>query len=426
MAQESSNISSQKKTGLFYGYVIVLAAFFIVLISWGAMYSFGVFFKPVLAEFGWTRAMTSGAYALNMVLTGAFCILSGKLVGRLGPRMVLTIGGAIIGVGYLLMSRSTTVLEFYLYYGLLVSIGMGCMVVPLMWTVARWFNKGRGLASGIVISGIGLGIIVMPQLANRLISVYSWRTSFLFLGIISLVLIIGFAQLLKRAPAPNQHAGKASASNVQVKGLTVREAMRTSQFWLIFIMPFFLSFAVQVVMAHIVPHATDIGFSATTAATLLSAIGLVSIFGKISFGSLGDKIGNRKAAIIISILVAVAFVWLRFSNQLWMLYIFAVIFGLGYAGFSATQSPLAAELFGLKSHGTIFGLTSFTGNAGGAVGSFLAGYIFDMTGNYNWAFYICVILAAISLIISIALHPVNKTAPSRIRVGRRSTAQTTS
>lgn len=169
-------------------------------------------------------------------------------------------------------------------------------------------------------------------------------------------------------------------------------------------------------MAHMVPHVTDIGYSATTAATILSAIGLVSIFGKISFGSLGDKIGNRNALIIISMLMSLAFIWIRFAGDLWMLYLFAVIFGLGYAGFSATQSPLAAEFFGLKSHGTIFGLTSFTGNAGGALGSFIAGYIFDTTGSYNWAFYICAFLCLLSLIITISLQPVRKSAPVGVRV----------
>jgi MFS family permease len=416
MIRESSSSSKVKKSRFFYGYIIILAAYFIVLISWGAMYSFGVFFKPVLTEFGWNRATTSGAYALNMVLTGFFCILWGKLVEKLGPRAVLTIGGCLIGGGYLLMSRVGAVWEFYLFYGLLVSIGMGGVVVPLMWTVARWFNKGRGLASGIVISGIGLGIIVMPQLANRLISSYSWRTSFFILGIISLVLIVIFAQLLRRAPSQKQGSRKIANPDTEYPGLTVGEALRTNQFWIITIMPFFLSFSVQVIMAHIVPHATDIGFSAITAAMILSTVGLVSIFGKISFGSLGDKIGNRNALIIISVLMSLAFIWIRFAGELWMFYVFAAIFGFGYAGFSATQSPLAAEYFGLKSHGTIFGLTSFSGNAGGALGSFIAGYIFDATGSYNWAFLICTLLCLVSLIITISLQSIRKPAPTGVRV----------
>ena len=369
------------------------------------MYSYGVFLKPVLNEFGWTRAVTSGAFSLNMVLTGSFAILAGKLVDRFGPRLVLTVGGIFLGSAYLLMSRVTSVWEYYLYYGVLGSIGVGSMVVPCLSTVARWFTKGRSLATGIVISGIGLGVLSIPQLANGLISNYSWRISFLVLGIIALALIIGFAQLLKRAPDQlTQDSLKTTNPNVQNQGLSIGESLRTNQFWIIAGLGLFLFFAVEVVMVHIVAHATDIGFSASTGALLVSTIGLVSIFAKIATGSLADKIGNRNVMIIVSIVMAGSFMWLRFANQLWMLYVFTVIFGLGYAGFATAQSPLAAEFFGLKSHGSLFGLTSFAANGGGALGSFLAGYIFDVSGEYDWAFYICIILAIVSLIISILLR----------------------
>jgi MFS family permease len=413
-SQKSLSSDKEKKARFFYGQIIILASFLIVLISWGAMYSYGVFFKPVLNEFGWTRAVTSGAYSLNMVLTGAFYILSGRLADRFGPRLVLSVGALLIGLGYLLMSTVSSVWQYYLYYGVLVSIGMGCIVVPLMSNVARWFVKGRGLASGIVISGIGVGIVVMPQVANKLISSYSWRTSFTILGVISLALIVSFAQLLRRAldqrNLSTQDAKnlKTSSLNPQVQGLSTREAIGTRQFWIICLFGFLLSYCVQTAMVHIVVHTTDIGFTATTAATILSAIGFVSIFGKISMGSLGDRIGNRNALIIISILMTLAFVWLRFASNLWMLYLFAAVFAVGYAGFSATQSPLAAEFFGLKAHGTLFGWTQFAGNAGGALGAFIAGCIFDTSGSYQLAFLSCALIGAACLILSILLHPARK------------------
>ena len=309
IGQQSLSSSKEKKSRFFYGYIIVLASYFIVFISWGAQYSFGVFFKPVLNEFGWSRAITSGAYSLSMVLTGFFYIFAGRLVDKFGPRIVQTVGALFIALGYLLMSTVSSEWQYYLYYGVIISIGLGCTVVPLLSNVARWFTKGRGLATGIVMSGIGIGVVVMPQVANKLISSYSWRTSFFILGIIALVLIAGFAQFLRRAPEqakvspPNILSEKGSSPNIQLRGLSTGQALRTRQFWITCLLSFVLGYVIQTLMAHVVPHATDIGIPPPSPLAVLSAIGLVSIFGKISMGSLSDRIGNRNTVIIVCILL---------------------------------------------------------------------------------------------------------------------------
>ena len=411
---KSLSLKKKETNKLFYGYIIVLASYFIVFISWGTQYSFGVFFKPVLNEFGWTRAVTSGAFSLNMGLTGLFSMFAGRLVDRFGPRTVQTAGAVFIALGYLLMSTVSTVWQYYLYYGVLVSIGLGFTVVPLLSNVARWFTKGRGLATGIVMSGIGIGVVVMPQVSNKLILAYDWRNSFIILGIVALVLIVAFAQLLRRAPdqpkilTATANTGKSLSSSFQVQGLSTRQALRTSQFWITCLISLILGYAIQTLMTHMVPHATDIGYAATIAAGLLSAIGIVSVFGKISLGSLADRIGNKKVIIIVCIALAIAFFSLRFDGNLWILYLAAVIFSLGYSGSSATHSPLMAEYFGLRSHGTLYGIHQFIGNIGGALGPFLAGFIFDTTGSYQWAFLICVLLSIVGLISSILLKPVVK------------------
>jgi MFS family permease len=419
-SQKSLSSSERNKSGFFYGYIVVLAASLIMLVSWGTQYSFGVFFKPVLNEFGWSRAVTSGAYSLNMIINGVFCFISGRLADRFGPRIVITVGACFIGLGYLLMLTVHSEWQYYLYYGILLSIGMGCMAVPLLSNVARWFTKGRGLASGIVVAGIGIGIIIMPQVANKLISTIDWRTSFLIIGIAALILIIAFAQLLRRPPDQNhlssENAGKTAKPDIQVQGLSSSEAMRTRACWIIFLMSAFLCVSIQTVMVHIVAHATDIGFSATTAATILSAVGLVSVIGKISMGSLGDRIGNRNAMLIVSTLMALAFLWIRFTGELWTLYLFGVIFGFAYAGLSAVQSPLVADYFGLKAHGTILGLAQVGGAIGGALGSFLSGFIFDITGSYEWAFIMCALTGIASLVIALLMKPVYKSDRITIKI----------
>jgi MFS family permease len=408
----SSNPEQQPR--FFYGYTIILVSFFMLMISWGSMYSFGVFFKPVLTEFGWTRAATSGAQSLNLVLMGGFGILAGRLSDKFGTRLVLTACGLFLGLGYLLMSTVGAIWQIYFFYGVLVGIGMGGTFVPLMSAAARWFIRRRGLTSGIVASGIGIGMIIMPLLANQLIANYSWRTSYIILGAIALVLITILAQFLRRAPSqrsprvPEADAASAGRADLQARGLSPGEASHTRQFWIIIVMSFFFVFGQQTVMVHIVAHATDIGISAIAATTILSVIGIVSICGKVAMGTIGDRIGNRNIMIIVFILISLDFLWLTFSSELWMLYLFAAVFGLSYGGFATVQSPLVADCFGLKAHGVLFGMISFATSSGGAVGSLVAGRIFDISGGYQWAFILCIILGTASLILSILLKDTRK------------------
>jgi len=189
------------KPRFFYGYAVVGAAFIVMLVAQGAFLSFGVFFKPVLTDFGWTRAMTSGAFSLCFLLNGLLGIGMGMLNDRRGPRLVVTTCGILLGAGYLLMSQIDTIWQLYLFYGVIVGIGISGAWVPLLSTVSRWFVKRRALMCGIVLSGVGIGVVIIPPLAAWLISIYSWRTSYIIVGIIVLVLVILAAQFLRRDPS---------------------------------------------------------------------------------------------------------------------------------------------------------------------------------------------------------------------------------
>lgn len=155
----------------FYGYIIVMLATIIMVASWGTFYSFGVFFKPVLLEFGWTRAITSGAYSLAFLLSGFFSIFVGRLSDRFGPRIVVLACGLLLCSGYLLMSQASSTWQLYLAYGI-VGVGLSGAYVPSISAVSRWFVKRRGLMTGIVMAGIGIGTMIMPPLANLLITSY--------------------------------------------------------------------------------------------------------------------------------------------------------------------------------------------------------------------------------------------------------------
>jgi MFS family permease len=171
-----------------------------MVLTWGIFSTFGVFFKPVLTEFGWTRAATSGAFSLSWIIQGLLAIVMGRVNDRLGPRIVITVCGSILGLGYLLMSQISTLWQLYLFYAVLVAIGMSGTFVPLTSTVARWFVERRGMMTGIVVAGTGIGGLIAPPVANWLISIYDWCVAYIILGSIALVVVVLVAQLLRRDP----------------------------------------------------------------------------------------------------------------------------------------------------------------------------------------------------------------------------------
>lgn len=402
------------KPKFFYGYIIVLAAFFILVILHGTMYTFGVFFKPLLTEFGWTRAETSVAYSLYMVVHGLLFIVTGRLNDKLGPRIVMTVCGLFFGFGFLLMSQVSAIWQLYLFYGVIIGIGLSGGFVPLTSTVARWFVKRRGLMTGIVVSGIGLGTMIMPPVANWLISSYGWRISYIVVGSIALVLVVLAAQFLRRDPTRMGQLPygvdevKEEGLTLEVGGFSLREAIRTRQFWTLCAVFLGFGFCLQVIMVHIVPHAIDMGISPAIAASILTVIGGLGIVGRVIMGGGGDRIGNKLALIISFFLMAIALSLVVIAKELWMLYLFAAILGFGYGGLVAVYSPLVADLFGLRAHGTIFGVVASSATMGGAIGPLLAGYIFDITGSYHLAFLICVIIGVIAFILTILLRPTSR------------------
>ena len=412
MMRENLYLAENRPPRLFYGYLVVLVAFFTMVVMWGTFYTFGVFFKPLSADFGWTRAMTSGAFSLYMILHGFGSIFAGRLNDRFGPRIVMTTCGFFLGLGYLLMSQISSIWQLYLFYGVIIAIGMSAGFVPMVSTTARWFVRRRGLMTGIVAAGIGAGTMIMPPVANWLISNYEWRISYTIISGITLVLVVIAAQFLRRDPSQmgllplGADEVKEQESNLQAQGFSFREAIHARQFWMLGTMLFCLLFGVNTVMVHIVNYATDMGISAASATSILTIIGGLGVAGRIIMGSATDRIGTKKAFIIGFILMSVALFWLMATKGLWMFYLFAAIFGFGYGGLIALQSIIVAELFGLSSVGEVLGGVLCVGTIGGAIGPLLAGHIFDITHSYQLAFLICVILCVVGTILTSLLRPV--------------------
>jgi len=407
-------LSDTRNPKFFYGYVIVATAFVMLMVMGGTYYSFGVFFSPLLVEFGWTRAMTSGAFSLCIMLEGMLGIVMGRATDRWSPRVVITLCGFLLGPGYLLMSQVSALWHFYLLYGVIIGIGLGGLWVPPVSIVVRWFTKRRNMMTGIAIAGTGVGGLIAPLLANWLISTYAWRLSYVILGSIVLVLIILAAQFLKRDPAQvgqlpyGENVREVHGLQMENSGLSLREAVYTKQLWLVSGMFFCFGFCVFSIMVHIVPHVIELGISATSAANILAVLGGVSIAGKTIMGAATDRIGTRTGIIIGFILVFTTLTWLIVARELWMLYLFAAFFAFGYASMVALMSPIIAELFGLSSVGVLLGIVNFAATIGCATGPILAGWLFDISGNYQLAFLLCAAVSIIGLILTLFLKPTHR------------------
>lgn len=406
--------SRSAKPRFFYGYVVVVIAFFIMVVSWGTYSVFGVFLNPLLTSFNWTSAMTSGAFSLSMILSGALGIVMGGLNDRFGPRLVVTICGIFLGLGYLLMSQISALWQLYLFYGVIIGIGVSGLWVPLLSSVARYFTRRRSLMTGIVVSGVGIGGLVVPLVISRLIAAYDWRLSYVIQGITILVFMILGAQFLRRAPNQmgllpyGENEVKQQGLTSETKAFSFKETIHTAQFWLLIFMFFCYGFCIFSVLVHIVLHVIDLGISDINAANILASIGGISVLGNFALGSVGDRIGNRQIFIIGFMLMSAVLFWLMLAREMWMLYLIAVVFGFALGGMATSESPLVARLFGLSSHGLIFGIVGFGHLIGGAVGPVVTGYIFDLTLSYQMAFLTCAAFGVIGLILTVALRPTKR------------------
>lgn len=403
-----------KRTPYFYGYTIIVAGFFIQAVVWGACNSFGIFFDPLIKEFGWSRATISGAASLGFLVHGSTSILLGNLNDRFGPRIIMSACGLFLGLGFFLMGTLHSVWQLYLFYGLVVSVGLGGIdVIPLS-TISRWFQKKLGMVSGIIKVGTGVGMLVMPFSINWLLKNYGWRHSFLVLAFVIIISVLFLAQFLVRDPIQkdqfidNEIKPISERKNKVEDGLTFKEAIRTRQLWTICLIYFVILFCVYTILMHIVQHAIDLGISPGVAASILSTIGGVSIIGRFLMGGACDKIGEKSALLICLLCLLLALCLLQTVTSLWMFYLFATIYGFAHGGFFSLGSPLVAKFFGTKSHGLLFGIVIFSSTIGGAIGPVMAGYIFDTTTSYKIVFWVLAVLCAMAIVLTSFLKPLIK------------------
>jgi len=394
-----------------YGWVMVSIAASILATHALVIAAFGIFLRPLTMEFDWGRGALSGAFSLGVLITGILGIVTGRLSDKYGPRLLVTLAGLFQGTGLLLMSQISSLWQVYLFWGLFVGITGGCALIPTLSTLPRWFTKRQGTAIAIAVTATGLGAAISPTLTQWLISGYGWRQSFFPIGLISFIIFMPLAQFMRHSP---QRVGlKPYGENGTIEeeqppsptegALSFTQGIRTSQFWIFALIQFCLLFTYMGVTVHIAPHAIDLGISAIAAASIVSTIGGSSVIGRLSIGFISDKVGGRLALSGCLILATLALMLLLFAKDIWVFYVFAIIFGVSSGGIIPLATIIPAELFGLRSLGIILGALMLLASVGGAIGPPLAGYIFDVTGNYGLAFVTCMIVCFLATILGSSL-----------------------
>ncbi|MFC1823263.1 MFS transporter [Thermodesulfobacteriota bacterium] len=414
---EMAHSSRPKEGDFFYGWVVAGGAFLITAITCGAYYSFGVFFLPVMTEFGWTRSMTSGV-GFVVGLTYAVTVpLMGMLADRYGFKRVTIIAIIIMGLGFLLGSQIQKLWHLYVFIGFLPGLGACAAIALPLAMVSKWFIRRQGLALGIASAGIGAGTAIVPLFVAYFISEFEWRMAFGFLGSLILLTCVPLSLIAMRDPNPAdiyEHESKSmtSAGPSDPREIdpefTLPEAVRTAPFWSLFAIFALYILCLGLTMTHLVPYAQDTGLSAMTAATLVSTLGAFSIIGRILSGVVSDKIGARPVLFVCLIIQGGMMLWLMNSSVPWMFYLFAAFFGASY-GANIVQIPkLTASIFGVKSMGAIFGGLSVGDGLGYAIGPLFAGYIFDVTGSYDLSF----LTVTAGMLVAVALTWMFKEKPA--------------
>ena len=409
-----------KKDRIYYGWIVVAVCLFIGVVSFGIRYSYGVFFKSLEQDFGWSRALTSGIFSIYMLLCCIFAILGGWLLDRYGPRVIIILMGFFTGFSLILTSYANSLWHLFITYSVLLAIGTGPTYTVTMATASRWFVKSRGLAVAIIGSGAGLGIIVMTPIAAHLVSSHGWQTAYFIIGLVALFTISPCALLLRKSPpivTALPDSEKLATSNLatsqeqpqnQPEDFSLPQAAKTKNFWLVFFVWLLYSLCLHLVLTHLVPHAIDLGISSMKAAAILTLLGGTSIPGRLLMGRVSDIIGWKQGSIISALFMAGAMALPVGGSNLWTLYLFGIIFGLSYGAIDPPIVALIGDVFGLRHIGVIMGALVVGWSAGAAIGPALAGYIFDVNGNYVFAFLVGVVAMIVAAVLIFSVTPLRR------------------
>ncbi len=402
---------------LFYGWIVVAVAFVTMAIAVNARTSFSLLFPAILAEFQWDRSVTAGAFSIGFVASGFFTPIVGMAMDHWGPRIVIPLGALMVIAGFLGATTVTSPLGIYVTLGVLVISGSIAMsYISHSMFLPHWFARKRGLAIGIAFSGVGIGSITLLPWFQNIILTEGWRQACLVIAA-SVVIIIPLAAYFQRQFPGDlglEADGDGGVSDKKIRkpvdpvvdrawaetDWTLGMAIKTARFWWISLAYFTSMFAWYAVLVHQTIYLIEGGFDSATAATALGLVGLFGIIGQIGIGALSDRIGREWAWTISLSGYAVSYgalIAMAENPSYILLYLMVAMQGILGFGLASIYGAVTAEIFAGRRFATIFALAGLIGNLGAGSGPWVAGYIYDSTGSYQLAFWLCIAMAGLSI-----------------------------
>jgi MFS family permease len=388
---------------------VVAATFVVLFVAFGVTYSFAAFFASFQSEFQASRGDVSLIFSISGFLYFVLGAGTGVVSDRIGPRWVVVLGTVFLAAGLYLASRSGSLWQVYATYGLGVGLGVGFAYVPAIGAVQPWFAKRRGLASGLAVSGIGVGTLVVPLIAVWLIERSGWRDAFALMAACSLVLGVAAALLLDNAPrrrgfAPdNAPLSAAHTSVAAAAGAGIREALGTRSFWLLYGSTLCCSMALFIPFVHLAPYARDHGLSARVGVMLMGLIGVGSIVGRFALAGFADRLGRRRTLSALYAGMMLMLAWWLGSTAVWSLAVFALLFGTFYGGFVALAPALIMDYFGAKNVSGLIGLLYSAAGIGTLFGPTLAGMAYDLQQSYTLPIAVSIVCLAGAVVCAVLL-----------------------
>jgi MFS family permease len=371
-----------------YGWVIVAAGAAMTCVAFGAVFSLAVFLQPMADATGWSRAGISGAMTLVFLAMGLGGFLWGTLSDRFGARPVVLAGSVLLSLGLALASRSGSLLEFQLIYGLLVGFSAGSLFPPFIAVVSNWFDQRRALAVSLTSAGVGMAPMIVSPFANWLLTVQDWRGAQLTIAALCAAVMVP-ASLLVRQP-PGAAAGAGMGAQAPGAGGGVETSLGKALASLPFVVLGATYFACCAMHSgpifHTISYAMVCGIPAAAAVSIYSLEGLAGLGGRVLFGVLGDRYGAKRvliAGLLVQALAAGAFV---FASRLADFYMTSFVFGLAYGGVMPLYAVLARSYFGPNIMGGVVGAASLIASLGMSLGPLAGGWIFDAYGSYTWLY----------------------------------------
>ncbi|OGP72653.1 MAG: hypothetical protein A2V86_17905 [Deltaproteobacteria bacterium RBG_16_49_23] len=401
----------------YYGWVIVGLAMISMAFWYGLRTSFSIFFVVLLNHFHWTRAEAAGAQSMAMLSYMIMAPIVGSLVDRIGPRKTILPGIVLMGLGLLLCARIKTLLQFYLFFGVIVGIGVTCLSIsPFTVILSHWFEKKRGTANGLAGAGIGMGPLFFVPFVQYLITIRGWEFAFLIFGLLVLVIPLPLnALFLKHNPGQmglfpdgeqtefheenhRSHPSPARFQNEQ----GMKNLMKTPRFWSLILFPSFMVFGVYIVIVHHVRYLVDLGVDQIWAASLFAVAGALSGAFRFFWGWFSDRAGREITFTLGGICFALSILFLILFQDIrsfLLLYFFAFFFGVGWGSTAPMFMSISGDLYKGRNFGLIYGMLEGVIGLGAALGSWLGGYLFDQTETYFWAFILAIVFCVLSILL---------------------------